>query len=460
MTQQASGRTHRLPRARAAGRRPQPIPALVVGARYASFGGRVGPTPLIPKVLTVSASHPPSLRQGEAVALMALMMSLMAMSVDAMLPALAEIGRDLGVRHANQAQLVIAALLLGMTSGQLIYGPISDSVGRKPAIYAGLAMFSAGSVLCLVATSFPLMLLGRVLQGFGAAGPRIVVVALVRDQYAGDAMARIMSLVLTTFILVPAVAPAVGQAILLVAHWRAIYGMLLALGLVTLIWFGLRQPETLPRDRRVSFSLVKIALGVRETCTHRVALGYTLAAGLLFGAFLGYISSAAQIFQGLYGVGRLFPLYFGGLALAIGGATYLNARLVMRYGMRRLAPLAVGVLGGCSALFLVIAWAASGQPPLWALVVDLGIVFFCFGMVFGNVNALAMEPLGHIAGVGSAVVGTITSMMSLVLGTLIGQAYDGTVLPLIAGFAVLGLGSLAVMRWAERGRPAPRPPVS
>ena len=266
------------------------------------------------------------------------------------------------------------------------------------------------------------MLLGRALQGLGAAGPRIVVVALVRDQYAGNAMARIMSLVLTTFILVPAVAPAIGQGILLVAHWRAIFGMLLALGLVTLIWFALRQPETLPLERRVSFSLAKIALGVRETCTNRVALGYTIAAGLVFGAFLGYINSAAQIFQDTYGVGRLFPLYFGGLALAIGGATYLNARLVMRYGMQRLAALAVGVIGGCSALFLVIAYATGGHPPLWALMIDLGIVFFCFGMAFGNFNALAMEPLGHIAGVGSAVVGTIMSLMSLVLGTLIGQA--------------------------------------
>jgi DHA1 family bicyclomycin/chloramphenicol resistance-like MFS transporter len=405
-------------------------------------------------VSTVSASQPPSLRQGEAVALAALMISLTAMAIDAMLPALAEIGRDLGVRHANQAQLVIAGLLLGMTCGQLIYGPISDSVGRKPAIYAGLALFSAGSVLCLVATSFPLMLLGRVLQGFGAAGPRIVVVALVRDQSAGNAMARIMSLVLTTFILVPAAAPAIGQVILLVAHWRAIFGMLLALGLVTLVWFALRQPETLPLERRISFSLAKIMLGVRETCSQRVALGYTLAAGMVFGAFLGYITSAAQIFQSAYGVGRLFPLFFGGLALAIGGATYLNSRLVMRYGMRRLASLAVSLIGGCSTLFFVIAYAAGGHPPLWALVVTLGIVFFCFGMVFGNFNALAMEPLGHIAGVGSAVVGTITSIMSLVRGTLIGQAYDGTVLPLIGGFAVLGLGSLAARRWAERGRPA------
>lgn len=383
---------------------------------------------------------------------MALMMSLVAMSIDAMLPALSAIGRDLGVAHANQAQLIIAALLLGMTCGQLIYGPLSDSVGRKPAIYGGLVMFTAGSALSVVATSFPLMLLGRALQGFGAAGPRIVVVALVRDQYAGNAMARIMSLVLTTFILVPAVAPAIGQGILLVAHWRAIFGMLLALGLVTLIWFALRQPETLPLERRVSFSLAKIALGVRETCTNRVTLGYTIAAGLVFGAFLGYINSAAQIFQGMYGVGRLFPVYFGGLALAIGGATYLNARLVMRYGMQRLAALAVGVIGGSSALFLVIAYATGGHPPLWALMIDLGIVFFCFGMAFGNFNALAMEPLGHIAGVGSAVVGTIMSLMSLVLGTLIGQVYDGTVLPLIGGFAVLGLGSLAIMRWTERGR--------
>ena len=384
---------------------------------------------------------------------MALMMSLIAMSIDAMLPALAQIGDDLGAGHANQAQLVISALLLGMAAGQVIYGPLSDSIGRKPTIYAGPRPVRLGSALSVVAASFPLMLLGRILQGFGAAAPRIVVVALVRDEYAGAAMARIMSLVLTTFILVPMVAPAIGQGILLVAHWRAIFAMLLALGLVGLVWFALRQPETLPLERRVRFSLGRILLGVRETCANRVALGYTIAAGMIFGAFLGYITSSAQIFLSQYGVGRLFPVYFGGLALAIGAATYVNSRLVMRYGMQRLSALAVGVLGGCSAVFFVIAWAAAGDPPLWSLMPYLAVAFFCFGLVFGNFNALAMEPLGHIAGVAAAVVGTITSLMSLTLGTLIGQSYDGTVLPLIAGFAVLGLGSLAVMRWAERGRP-------
>jgi MFS transporter, DHA1 family, multidrug resistance protein len=392
------------------------------------------------------------LREGEFVALMALMISLVAMSVDAMLPALAQIGDELGAGHANQAQLIISALLLGLTVGQVVYGPLSDSIGRKPTIYAGLALFVLGSALSIAAPGFALMLLGRVLQGFGAAAPRIVVVALVRDEYAGAAMARIMSLVLTTFILVPVAAPAIGQGILLVAHWRAIFAMLLALGLVVLAWFALRQPETLPRERRVPFSLGQILRGVRETCVNRVAFGYTVAAGMIFGAFLGYIISSAQIFLSQYGVGRLFPLYFGGLALAVGAATYANSRLVMRYGMRRLSRLAVGVLGGSSLVFLAIAWAAGGDPPLWSLMPYLAVAFFCFGLLFGNFNALAMEPLGHIAGVAAAVVGTITSLMSLTLGTLIGQSYDGTVLPLVAGFAVLGLGSLAVMRWAECGR--------
>ena len=296
------------------------------------------------------------------------------------------------------------------------------------------------------------MLVGRFLQGIGAAGPRIVTLAMVRDQYEGAAMARIMSSVMAVFILVPAVAPGIGQLILLVASWRAIFGMFLTVALIALTWFGLRQPETLPAARRVAFSLRRIAGAAREVCLHRAALGYTIAAGLVFGALIGYLTSAAQIFQGQYGVGERFPLYFAALALAIGAASWCNSRLVMRYGMRLLSGIAATGFGGLSVGFFVVALATGGHPPLWGLMTYLGAAFFCLGILFGNFNALAMEPLGHIAGVAASFVGSLTTFTSMLLGTLIGQSYDGTVLPLVGGFAALGLAALAVMRWAERGR--------
>jgi DHA1 family bicyclomycin/chloramphenicol resistance-like MFS transporter len=391
-------------------------------------------------------------RYGEFVALVALMTSLVALSIDAMLPALATIGAELGARQANDAQLILSALFLGLAFAQVIYGPLSDSFGRKPAIYLGFGLFIGGCLLSALATSFPVMLIGRFLQGIGAAGPRIVTIAMVRDRYEGRAMARIMSSVMAVFILVPALAPGVGQLILMVASWRAIFGLFLAVASIALVWFAIRQPETLSAARRASFSLRRIAGAAREVCVHRVALGYTIAAGLIFGALVGYLTSAAQIFQGQYGLGERFPLYFAALALAIGVASWCNSRLVMRYGMRLLSGVAVVGLGGLSVGFFALALATGGHPPLWALMAYLGAAFFCLGILFGNFNALAMEPLGHIAGVAASVVGSLTTFISLLLGSLIGRSYDGTVLPLVGGFAILGLAAIAVMRWAERGR--------
>ncbi len=389
---------------------------------------------------------------GEFVALMALMISLVALSIDALLPALAEIGVDLGAGRGNDPQLVISALFLGLAVGQLVYGPLSDATGRKPAIYAGIALFIVGCLMSTVATSFPVMLAGRFLQGIGVAGPRIVTIALVRDRYEGRAMARIMSLVMAVFIMVPVLAPAIGQGILLIASWRAIFGVLLGLAVIALVWFGVRQPETLARGRRVPFSPGPIARAVREVCVNRIAIGYTVAAGLIFGAFIGYLTSSPQIFQGQYGLGRLFPVYFAALAVAFGAASYLNSRLVMRFGMRPLSRRALSGLSGLSLGFFAIAYAAAGDPPLWALMAYFAAAFFCIGILFGNFNALAMEPLGHIAGVGASVVGSLTTFISLPLGTLIGLGYDGTVLPLVGGFAILGVASVAVMHWTERGR--------
>ncbi len=393
-----------------------------------------------------------TLRLGEFVSLMALMTSLVALSIDAMLPALTEIGSDLGTTDPNDPQLVVSMLFLGLALGQFVYGPMSDNIGRKTPIYAGLAIYLAGSVLCVVSGSFTVMLAGRFLQGLGVAGPRIVTVALVRDQYEGRAMARIMSLIMAVFIIVPALAPALGQGILAFAHWRAIFGLLLALALIALVWFTVRQPETLPPDRRLPWSARRLATALFEVFRTRTAVGYAAAAGVIFGGFVGYLASAPQIFQQQYGMGTLFPLFFGGLALAIGAASLLNARLVMRFGMHLLSRRAQQTQCAVSVLFAVYAWAAPGGLPLWALLVWGGIAFFCQGLLFGNFNAIAMEPLGHIAGIGAAVVGSLTSFISLALGTAIGQAYDGTVVPLVGGFAVLGLLSLTTIWWTDRDK--------
>ncbi|MCB0034699.1 MAG: multidrug effflux MFS transporter [Anaerolineales bacterium] len=392
-----------------------------------------------------------TMRFGEFVALMAMMMSLVALSIDALLPALPEIGASLGVEQANDNQLIISMLFLGLSIGQMFYGPLSDSIGRKTTIYIGLVIFMAGCTLALTATSFTMMLVARVIQGIGAAGPRTITLAVVRDQYDGRRMARVMSFVMTVFILVPVVAPSIGQAVLLFAHWRAIFGMYLVLSIIALAWFGTRQPETLPTAKRIPFSGGRIMRALREIFANRIALGYTVMAGLVSGAFVGYLNSAQQIFQDQYGLGQLFPLYFSVLALALGSASFLNARLVMRYGMRTLVLRSLLLITLLSIVFAAVVFTLAGQPPLWLLMGFFLITFFGVGILFGNLNALAMEPLGHIAGVGAAVVGSLSTLLSSLLGTVIGQNYNGTVLPLIFSFGILSALSLVVMRWSENG---------
>ncbi len=389
---------------------------------------------------------------GEFVALMALIISLVALSTDAMLPALPFIGDDLGITGANNAQLVVSIFFLGLTAGQMLFGPLSDSIGRKPAIYIGMVLFMLGCLLSIVATDFPTMLAGRALQGLGVAAPRTVAVALIRDQHGGRAMARIMSFVMTVFILVPVAAPALGQAILFVADWRAIFVFFLGLAIVALIWFGLRQPETLPVEKRQAFSFGRIGRAIIEVCRTRVAFSNAVAAGFVFAAMIGYLTSAQQIFQDTYQLGTMFPVFFAILAIAIGGASFLNALLVMRFGMRLLSGRALITLIGLSAVFFVIAAAMSGVPPLWAFMTYGIATFFCMGILFGNLVAMSMEPLGHIAGVGAAVVSSLTGFISLVLGSAIGLSYDGTVLPLVGGFALVGAGALIFVRRADIGR--------
>ena len=385
----------------------------------------------------------------EFIILMSMMMSLLALSIDAMLPALPQIGRDLDVQNPNSRQLVISTIFLGLAFGQLFFGPLSDTIGRKPAIYAGYALFLIGVIISIFATSFPLMLFGRLLQGLGVSAPRAVSLALVRDRFEGRSMAQIMSFIITFIVLVPMIAPSLGQVILNFSGWRAIFGSFIILALFTLTWFTLRIPETLSAENRAPFSFQRIISATREILKSRTALGYTLSAGLISGAFIGYLNSSQQILQEQFALGDLFPVVFGTIACAIGVATIVNSRLVVRFGMRYLVSWSLLIIFGLSIIAMLVFLVAAGQPSLWIFMIYIMLVFFFIGILFGNQNSLAMQPLGHIAGIGAAVVGSLSTLVSFPLGTIIGQSYNGTLLPLLFGMVIMAGLSILIVRWAE-----------
>ncbi len=393
-----------------------------------------------------------TLRTAEFVPLIALLMSLVALSVDAMLPALTVIGTDLGVQNSNDTQFIISALFIGLGVGQLFFGPLSDRVGRKPAIFAGLVIFMIGSLVSFFASTFEMMIAGRVLQGVGASGPRIVTTAIIRDQYSGRSMARIMSFIMAVFILVPAVAPLLGQGILWLGGWRSIYGTFFVIALVAFVWFGLRQPETLLPQRRRPLSPHAIGEATSSILHIRSTIGYTLAMGMVFAPFVGYLSSAQQIFQQAYDTGAYFPLYFGALALAIGLGSLANDRLLTHYGMHQIAIFSAGILTVASTFATLAFVVFSGLPPLWIFMAYLSIVSISMGAIFGNLNALAMEPLGQFAGIGAALVASIATFISVSFGSIIGQAFDGTVYYLAGAYALFGLMTMGAMYWGIHPR--------
>jgi DHA1 family bicyclomycin/chloramphenicol resistance-like MFS transporter len=385
----------------------------------------------------------------EFVIIVSLMMSLTALSIDAMLPALPQISTDLGVVNPNDRQLVISVIFLGSAFGQLFFGPLSDSVGRKPSIYIGYSTYITGSLVSVFSANFPMMLIGRILQGLGLSAHQAVTRAIIRDKFVGRKMARVMSFSMTVLILVPMLAPTIGQGILSIASWRSIFSSFLLFALITLIWFALRIPETLDLKNQIPFSLRRITTSTKEILRIRPAWGYTISAGLINGIFLGYLNSSQQIFQELYILGDLFPLFFAIVSFSLGLASFLNARLVMRYGMTKLVSWAARIEFGSAFVFLGISIILAGRPPLWGMMAYLMLSFFCTGILFGNMNALAMRPLGHLAGIGSAVVGAFSTLISMLLGTMIGRSYNETVLPLVVGMTVLSGISLFVIRWAE-----------
>lgn len=399
--------------------------------------------------MTQNAPPKLSLSLPEFVALMAFLTSLVALSIDAMLPALAQIGDSLHEPDPQRQYLIVSLFFFGMAFGQFFFGPLSDARGRRVSILVGLVIFAIGTLVCMFSQNLTQMLIGRVIQAFGVSGPRIAALAVIRDKYEGEAMARVMSFMMMVFILVPMVAPLVGQGVMLMSSWRHIFTFFLIFALFVGCWFFIRQPETLPPSDRKPFKWAELMRSTGFILTHKKVMGYTIASGFIFGAFLAYLSASQAIFQSIYDTGGRFPLYFALLAFSIGLASFVNGKLVMRLGMYKLCNYALlGFLFFSSAL-TYLAWRNQGVPPLSQFVGLLFAAFFCVGILFGNLGAISMQPLGHIAGLGAAVTNSLSGFMSVPIAIFIGQFIENTITPVGLGFIGFNLLAMACIAYAN-----------
>jgi DHA1 family bicyclomycin/chloramphenicol resistance-like MFS transporter len=382
--------------------------------------------------------------QFEFVALMASLMSVVALAIDALLPALDIIGFDIGVQVEADNQLLITMIFLGLGIGPLLFGPLSDSKGRKPMVYIGFAIFLMASVICVFSKSLDVMILGRILQGIGLSAPRTMAIAIIRDRYSGDHMARIMSFVTVVFLLIPIIAPALGKFILDQWGWESIFYVQAAISLLVMLWFWKRQRETLAPENKKAFTSSIFASGFTEIIKHKTTMGYTIISGFITGSFMVYLSASQHIFQNQYLLKEEFPFIFAGLAIAIGSAIFLNANFVIRFGMKKIinSALYAFFLISCTYVFFFLN---TENPSITVLLSFFGIQFFAIGFMFGNLRAMAMEPVGHIAGIAAALTGFISTLMAVGISTLIGRFVTDTALPLFIGFSVCAALSILVL---------------
>ncbi|HJS41776.1 MAG TPA: multidrug effflux MFS transporter [Sphingomicrobium sp.] len=399
------------------------------------------------------ATH--SLKRGlpgtkETVVMLAGLMALNAFAIDAMLPALPDIGADLGVTDHNRRQLVVVAYFFGFGATQLVWGPLADRFGRKPVLAIGILLYTGFGLLCGIAGSFELLIASRVAMGASAAVTRVLVVAVVRDLFDGEAMARIMSLVFMVFMVVPVLAPSVGQLILLIAPWRAIFLVLAAYGLGMLLWSWLRLPETLHPEYRRTLRLGEIGSGIRETLTERQSLGYTVALTVVFGGLTAYIASIQQIVFDVFRLPQAIGLVFAAVAAPMSLASWYNAKVVTRFGLRHVGHL--GVIAFAVVTLAHAVLAASLDEPLWLFVVLQSLAMCAFAFCSANLSTLAMEHMAPIAGTASSVQGVIGTMGGAAIGLVIGQSFDGTQLPFLTGTAVCGTLALVLVLVIEKGR--------
>jgi MFS transporter, DHA1 family, multidrug resistance protein len=367
-----------------------------------------------------------------------------------MLPALPDIASAFHIVVANRPQAVLSTFLIGFGVGQFAMGPLSDRFGRRPVLLGGMTLYAIASLLAIAAPSFETLLLARALQGLGTSATRVIATSIVRDCYAGRRMASVMSLAMMVFIAVPVIAPSFGQAVMLLTQWRGIFVVLMLYGVLALIWSALRMPETLPMSERKSLAIRDVLGAYRQTVTNRQTLGYALAAGCVVGALFAFVFCSQQVFTGIYGLGRYFPIAFAGIAIGTAFGGFFNARFVGKVGMRVISHGALVGFALVAATLLVAAKLAMLPLPLFMALSAL--MMFAFGLMIANFTALAMEPQGHIAGTASSLYGSITTLLGIGIGTTIGQDYDGTLLPFASGFFLCTLAALAIVLVVEKGR--------
>lgn len=388
--------------------------------------------------------------QLEFVALMAALMSVVALAIDALLPALDIIGISIDSINAIDNQLLITMIFLGLGFGPLLFGPISDSFGRKPVVFIGFAIFIIASIICVYSQSLEIMIFGRILQGIGLSAPRTISIAIIRDMYSGDKMAKIMSFVVVVFLLVPIIAPALGKFMLDYYSWKAIFYIQIAFSLLIAFWFWKRQPETLSLENRIKFDKNLFVNGFKELIRYKQTMGYTFISGFVTGSFMVYLSSSQQVFQEQYGLKDAFPYIFAGLAIAIGSAIFLNGMLVLRFGMRKLITGSLIGFFGVSLLYIVLFYNTS-NPSIEVLLLFFSMQFFTLGFLFGNLRAIAMQPVGHIAGIASAITGLISTLMAVPISIFIGRYVSDTTLPLFIGFSICSFLSILILAYLKRG---------
>lgn len=386
----------------------------------------------------------------EFVLIVAAIMALNPLAMDMMLPALPNIGATFQISDANRLQSVLSVYMLGFGLGQFAIGPLTDRFGRRPVLLAGIAMYCVASVLAIMATTFETLLMARLVQGLGTATTRVIATSVVRDCYSGRRMASVMSLTTIVFMAVPVLAPAFGQMVMLLSRWQGIFIVLTVCGVLMLAWSALRLPETLPPAARKSIAIRDVLGAYRQTICNRQTLGYALAAGGAQAALFAYIFNSQQIFTEIFRLGVYFPLAFAGIAVGIAIAGFCNSQLVGRFGMRMISHGALIAQTTICIVLLVAQMAGMLSLPLFLALSVL--LMFCFGMMFSNFTALAMEPQGHIAGTASSMYGSVTTLIGVGLGYAISQRYNDTLTPLLIGFLLCSFATLAVVLIFEKGR--------